>query len=76
MDPTPVEGVPQAYSSHCASCHGGDAETLDGAVASHSSASFESFLRGNGRGGSMPTFDADTLSSSAIEEIYDYLRSR
>lgn len=76
MAPTPVEGVPEAYTSHCASCHGAEAATLDGVADSHSLTSFEAFLRGSGRGDPMPTYDTETLSRTAIEEIYDYLRSR
>ena len=76
MASSPVAGVPEEYTTHCASCHGGEAETLSGVLDSHSRTSFEAFLRGNGRGDPMPTFDNETLSSSAIEEIYDYLRPR
>ncbi|MEO1230783.1 MAG: YHYH protein [Myxococcota bacterium] len=74
METTPVKGVPESYSEPCASCHGAEGETLYGLMDSRSLPSFRDWLRGNGRGGSMPTYDADRLSDAAIEEIYTYLR--
>lgn len=76
MDPTPIDGVPEVYSEHCASCHGGDAETLDGVMESHTLSSFRTWLRGTGRSGPMPTYEPETLSDAAVEEIYNYLRGQ
>ena len=72
--PTPVEGVPAAYTEQCSSCHGEEAETLHGLMDSRSLSSFTEWVRGTARGGPMPTYDAERLSDVAIEEIYAYLR--
>ncbi|MEM9459323.1 MAG: YHYH protein [Myxococcota bacterium] len=70
---SPVEGVPEAYTEECASCHGEQAETLEG-LEPRSLPSFREWVRGTGRGDPMPTYDSDTLSDAAIEEIYEFLR--